>query len=86
MNQDTPTMEERILAAVRGTLVDVVRDTATAPGSEHPLSKNTRNEICHCLDLITARQVEIAEAAGRPLKERPIFVDRRSCGKGVAQE
>lgn len=77
----TPAMEERILLAVRGTLIDVIRDTTTAPGSEHPLSEHTRNEIRHCLDLITARQVEIAEAAGRPLEYRPIFADRASYRK-----
>ncbi|NNJ84859.1 MAG: segregation and condensation protein A, partial [Gammaproteobacteria bacterium] len=78
MNKNTPalTLEERILMAVRGTLIDVIRDTTTIPGSEHPLSKQTRDEIRHCLDLITARQVEIAKVAGRPLNERPLFVDK----------
>lgn len=73
-------MEERILRAVRTTLVDVIKDTTTAPGLRHPLSESTREEIRHCLELITARQVELAEAAGTPLKERPVYGDtpRRS--------
>ncbi|VFN04824.1 MAG: hypothetical protein BECKG1743F_GA0114225_109871 [Candidatus Kentron sp. G] len=85
VNENTPTqaptLEERILTAVRGTLVDVIRDTTTVPGSEHPLSEQTRDEIRYCLNLITARQIEIAEAAGKPLKDRPIFLDRAPCEK-----
>jgi len=80
-NTPTPTLEERILDAVRGTLIHVIRDTTTVPGSEHPLSEHTRDKIRHCLNLITARQVEIAEASGKPLTERPIFIDQASCGK-----
>nr|VFJ50930.1 MAG: hypothetical protein BECKDK2373B_GA0170837_103115 [Candidatus Kentron sp. DK] len=86
MNTDTPTMEERILDAVRGTLVDIIRDTTTHPGLTHPLSEGTRDEIRHCLNLITARQVEIAEAAGRPMNERPFYVDSKSCAEGAKGE
>nr|VFK39341.1 MAG: hypothetical protein BECKSD772F_GA0070984_10372 [Candidatus Kentron sp. SD]VFK46647.1 MAG: hypothetical protein BECKSD772E_GA0070983_107722 [Candidatus Kentron sp. SD]VFK80079.1 MAG: hypothetical protein BECKSD772D_GA0070982_10842 [Candidatus Kentron sp. SD] len=72
-----------MLRAVRGTLVDVIRDTTTTPGSEHPLSGRTREEIRHCLDLITARQQEMAEAAGESLDERPIFPEKTSCGQNT---
>lgn len=69
------TTEERILRAMRLALVDVIKDTTTQPGLKHPLSERTRNEIRHCLDLITARQMELAEAAGIPMKERPRYID-----------
>lgn len=80
-------MEERILRAVRTTLVDVIKDTTTAPGLRHPLSESTREEIRHCLDLITARQVELAEAAGMPFEERPVYGDtpRRSVAVSLKQ-
>jgi len=81
MNENTPTLEERILRAVRGTLIDVIRDTTTTPGSSHPLSKRTREEIRHCLDLITARQREMAGPEDKSFQERPIFVEERSCQK-----
>jgi len=79
-------MEERILNAVRGTLVDVIRDTTTRPGLIHPLSEGTRDEIRHCLNLITARQVEIAEAAGQPMDERPFYVDSPPRGESGKAE
>nr|VFK14422.1 MAG: hypothetical protein BECKLPF1236B_GA0070989_106114 [Candidatus Kentron sp. LPFa]VFK20627.1 MAG: hypothetical protein BECKLPF1236A_GA0070988_102693 [Candidatus Kentron sp. LPFa]VFK34530.1 MAG: hypothetical protein BECKLPF1236C_GA0070990_102783 [Candidatus Kentron sp. LPFa] len=81
MSENTQTFEERILLAIRGTLVDVIRDTTTRPGMQHPLSERTREEICHCLDLITARQKEMAEAAGKPLDERPIYPEEPPCNK-----
>nr|VFK38068.1 MAG: hypothetical protein BECKTC1821D_GA0114238_100348 [Candidatus Kentron sp. TC]VFK38968.1 MAG: hypothetical protein BECKTC1821E_GA0114239_100358 [Candidatus Kentron sp. TC]VFK54513.1 MAG: hypothetical protein BECKTC1821F_GA0114240_100556 [Candidatus Kentron sp. TC] len=81
MSENTRTFEERILLAMRETLVDVIRDTTTRPGTQHPLSERTREEIRHCLDLITARQKEMAEAAGEPLDERPIFPEQTSCNK-----
>lgn len=48
---------------------------------QHPLSERTREEICHCLDLITTRQKEMAEAAGKPLDERPIYPEEPPCNK-----
>nr|VFJ88116.1 MAG: hypothetical protein BECKLFY1418B_GA0070995_100913 [Candidatus Kentron sp. LFY]VFK19405.1 MAG: hypothetical protein BECKLFY1418C_GA0070996_105721 [Candidatus Kentron sp. LFY] len=81
MSDNTSTFEERLLQVFRGTLIDIIRDTTTKPGSSHPLSERTREEICHCLDLITARQREMAEAAGRPLDERPVFPEQTPCKK-----
>nr|VFK27389.1 MAG: hypothetical protein BECKMB1821G_GA0114241_102736 [Candidatus Kentron sp. MB]VFK35546.1 MAG: hypothetical protein BECKMB1821I_GA0114274_11264 [Candidatus Kentron sp. MB]VFK76497.1 MAG: hypothetical protein BECKMB1821H_GA0114242_105917 [Candidatus Kentron sp. MB] len=86
MSEDIPTLEGRILQAVRGTLIDVIRDTTTKPGLHHPLSEHTREEIRHCLDLITARQREMAEAAGTPFEERPIFADQGSCNQAVSHQ
>jgi hypothetical protein len=68
--------EERILRVMRTVLIDVIRDTTTKPGLRHPLSERTRDEIRQCLELIAARQAEFAEAAGAPMKERPIFADQ----------
>lgn len=86
MSKSTQTLEERILLAVRGTLVDVIRDTTTKPGFVHPLSERTREEIRHCLDLITARQKDMAEVAGKTLDERPTFADQTSCKKSHDHE
>jgi hypothetical protein len=65
--------EERILKAVKLTLASVVRDTATPPGMRHPLSDATIEDLRQCLALISARERELAEAAGRPMSERPRF-------------
>lgn len=67
--------EEKILQMMRKTLTEVAKDTYTDPSLKHPLSENTINSIRECLRLITAREAELAEAAGRPSAHRPRYVD-----------
>jgi len=71
MSDETPSVEERILQAVKLTLAGVIRDTATPPGMRHPLSDATIEDLRQCLALISARERELAEAAGRPRDARP---------------
>jgi hypothetical protein len=77
---DEPSKEEAILRAMYMVLIDVIKDTTTDPRLRHPLSDKTRTGIRDALDLITARQAELAEAAGRPMNARPRYADepRRS--------
>jgi hypothetical protein len=67
--------EERILRVMKRVLTDVAKDTYTRPGYRHPLSDDTVQGIRECLSLISAREIELAEAAGRPMTLRPRFVD-----------
>jgi len=67
--------EEQILGAVKRVLTEVIKDTATQPGLKHPLSENTVNGLRDCLVLISQREQELAEAAGRPMDKRPRFTD-----------
>lgn len=71
MSEDERSKEEQILEAVRVVLVNVAKDTATQPGMKHPLSDSTVNGIRDCLQLVSQRQRELAEAAGRPMTDRP---------------
>ena len=81
----TLTKEERILRAVYSVLIDVIKDTTTDPRLKHPLSENTRLGIRDCLDLITARQAELADAAGRPTgRMRPRYVDEPQSSVSVS--
>ncbi|MGB5339014.1 MAG: segregation and condensation protein A [Gammaproteobacteria bacterium] len=75
MSGDEPSKEERILRVMKRVLTDVAKDTYTRPGYRHPLSDNTVEGIRSCLSLITAREVELNAAAGRPMDQRPRFVD-----------
>jgi hypothetical protein len=75
MADQEPSKEERILRILKRVLTDVAKDTYTRPGHRHPLSDDTVKGIRDCLSLITARESELAEAAGRPMKMRPRFVD-----------
>ena len=75
MSNPELSMEERILAAVRLTLAAVIRDTATPAGMRHPLSDGTIQDLRQCLALISARERELAQAAGRPIGGRPRYVD-----------
>ncbi|MCG6887583.1 MAG: segregation and condensation protein A [Proteobacteria bacterium] len=67
--------EELILQMMRKTLTDVAKDTYTKPGLKHPLSEQTILSIRECLGLISAREAELAESAGRPSKHKPRYVD-----------
>lgn len=67
--------EEKILSAVKRVLTEVIKDTATQPGLKHPLSENTVNGLRDCLLLISQREQELAEAAGRSQDMRPRFID-----------
>ena len=75
MDKIEGTTEERILRIMKRVLTDVARDTHIKPGLKHPLSENTIIGIRDCLALITARESELANEAGRELKMRPHFVD-----------
>lgn len=78
MSDSKPSMEERILGAVKLTLANVIKDTATPAGMRHPLSDGTIEDLRQCLALISAREREIAEAAGRPPPGRPRYADEPS--------
>ena len=67
--------EERILRAVKMTLAAVIKDTATPPGMRHPLSDSTIEDLRQCLALISARERELAQAAGRVQEARPRYAD-----------
>ena len=75
MSDPELSMEVRILAAVKLTLAAVIKDTATPHGMRHPLSDDTIKDLRQCLALISAREREIAQAAGTPMSERPRYAD-----------
>ena len=75
MTASTLSMEERILRTVKLTLAAVIKDTATPHGMRHPLSDGTIQDLRRCLALISARERELAQAAGRPISGRPRYAD-----------
>lgn len=75
MSESDFSKEEKILSAVKRTLTEVIKDTATEPGMKHPLSEGTINGLRDCLVLISQREQELAEAAGRSMDMRPRFKD-----------
>jgi hypothetical protein len=75
MSDPQLSMEERILQAVKLTLAGVIRDTATPHGMRHPLSDATIQDLRQCLALISARERELAQAAGRPVGGQPRYAD-----------
>lgn len=79
MSAESESKEERVLKAMYRVLIDVIKDTTTDPRLKHPLSDQTKEGIRDCLDLITARQAELAAAAGRAVgHERPHYADEPS--------
>jgi len=57
------------------TLARVIKDTATPHGMRHPLTDGTIEDLRQCLALISARERELAGAAGQPTQARPRFSD-----------
>ena len=75
MSEAKLSTEERILQAVKLTLAGVIKDTATPHGLRHPLSDATIQDLRQCLALISARERELAQAAGRPIGGKPRYAD-----------
>ena len=46
-----------------------------APGRPHPLRESTIEDVKHCFTLITAREQEIHEEAGKSMEMRPRYAD-----------
>jgi len=77
--------EREILIAMRKVLSAVIRDITPAPGTRHPLSDQTIQDVRVCLGLITARERELAEAAGiKP--ERPYYADEKTTAAVVPMD
>ena len=75
MSEQIPSKEENILRAVKRVLTEVIKDTATQPGVKHPLSDNTINGLRDCLILVSQREQELHQEAGRSMDARPRFTD-----------
>jgi hypothetical protein len=75
MNDQDISKEHRILKAVKLTLTNVIKDTATQPGMKHPLSDATIGDLRNCLVLISEREKELIEDAGGEMNMRPYYTD-----------
>lgn len=75
MTETDQTQEQRILSMMKRVLTDVARDTAVRPGRQPILSEHTVLGIRDCLAVISARESEIADAAGIESNMRPRYVD-----------
>jgi hypothetical protein len=60
-NTDSAQTERRVLAAMRKVLTRIIRETASPPGTRHPLSKPCLEDMRQCLILIDSRQRELSE-------------------------
>ncbi len=67
--------EERILRMMKAVLTRIIKETATPPSLKHPLSKGCIEDLRDCLVLISRREQELAEAAGRSMDQRPRYID-----------
>jgi len=84
MTEENLNKEERVLRVMKRVLTNIAKDTYTRPGHRHPLSDDTVNDIRNCLSLITAREAELNDAAGRAMNHRPRFVDEPESSVVVA--
>ena len=75
MSSEYLSKEHQIIATMRKVLSSIVRDTTPPPGRPHPLRESTIKDIKHCFALITAREQEIHEQAGKGMDKRPRYAD-----------
>lgn len=76
MHTENLIKEQRIMIMMRKTLAKVVRDTTpSSPGLKRGISEETVQEIRLCLELISAREREMAEEQGKDITERPRYTD-----------
>lgn len=83
MSQDS-SKEREILMVMRKVLAAIIKDT-TPPSRamKHPLSERTIEDVRQCLGLISARERELADAAGAA-QERPYFADQKPAAEVVS--
>ncbi len=74
--------EREIMMVMRKVLSAIIKDITPEPGMRHPLSNQTIEDVRMCLGLITARERELADAAGVAM-ERPHFTDEPPVAKVV---
>lgn len=74
--------ERQIMIAMRKTLASIIKDVTPPPGMKHPLSPGTIEDVRQCLALISAREKELADAAGRG-GERPYYADEPQAAQVV---
>lgn len=76
--------EREILVVMRKVLAQIVKDT-TPPSRamKHPLTDQTIQDIRSCLGLISARERELADAAGIG-QERPYYTDEKPAADVVS--
>jgi hypothetical protein len=75
--------EREIMMVMRKVLAQIIKDT-TPPSKamKHPLSDQTIQDIRACLGLISARERELADAAGIPV-EKPYYADEKPAAEVV---
>jgi len=81
---DNTSKEQRILRVTRKVLANIVKDTATAHGMQHPLSDGTIQDIRELFELISVRERELALEAGVSGNEKPYYTDEPQTSTLVA--
>jgi hypothetical protein len=79
---DESVKDREILKVMRKVLSSVIREITPPPGARHPLSEKTIEDVRMCLGLISARERELADAAGIAA-ERPHFSDEPPAAKVI---
>lgn len=76
----------RVLQAMKGVLLDIIKDTTVEPGIRHPLSDSTIENLRQCLALIYAREHEIADEHGLSTQKKPYYTDEPQTSSTVSMD
>jgi len=69
--------ERRLLAMMRKTLTNIARETAPQQGRHSLLTESTVKDIRDCLQIISLRERELADAEGKPARFKPVTKDHK---------
>jgi len=72
---DSLSTEERILRVMRKVLTRIIKETATPPGEQHPLSAACIKDMRECLFLVSAREQQLVRDDGRSMDQRPRYAN-----------
>jgi len=56
-------------------LTRIIKETATPPGEQHPLSAACINDMRECLFLVSAREQQLVRDDGRSTGQRPRYAN-----------
>jgi hypothetical protein len=77
MNLAELSKEQQIMVVMRKVLTSIARETVPKPGIVHALSESTIQDMRMCLQLVSAREQELAKQQGIENTARPHYADEQ---------
>jgi len=83
MNLEELSKEQQVMVVMRKVLTGIIREITPQAGDKYPLSEQTITDIRMCLQLIAAREQELAKEQGITNIDKPYYADEPPAKKTV---